>query len=252
MAASKSAVKAFFALCMTAILAIAVCGCDDLGEYEDTDAYYSSFGNIILVSAESGDDEDFSVKEYFYNEESREDFLEGEDGAYGGVPHCDYVYMAIPFENNIDMDSLALFMQSETDVSVYINVFVISDAEWEAILEKDSGSEGAEGEGEQKEYVYDAPSPNTRVGETVVHLKSGKWGSFVLDSFKVSGDIQKSININDGQYVLIQIRNNCGDLVFDDEQQAYVDRVTGLELEKAEKITMTNLLIRALEIKSGE
>jgi hypothetical protein len=271
MAASKSAVKAFFALCMTAILAIAVCGCDDLGEYEDTDAYYSSFGDIILVSAESGDDEDFSVKEYFYNEESREDFLKGEDGAYGGVPHGDYVYMAIPFENNIDMDSLALFMQSENDVAVYIYFYLVSGDDWDAILDGEYGSDktddgngsgttegsdssdttGGEGESEPQNPVYDAPYADTRIGETVVHLKAGQWGSFVLDSFKVGGDIQKSIQINSDQYIVLQIRNNCGIVDLDEKTQKLIDPKVGIALDKAE-ITMTNLLIRALNVVSAD
>jgi hypothetical protein len=37
--------------------------------------------------------------------------------------------------------------------------------------------------------------------------------------------------------------------VFDEEKRTFVDPQTGLELQKAE-ITMTNLLIRALDIKN--
>ena len=37
--------------------------------------------------------------------------------------------------------------------------------------------------------------------------------------------------------------------VFDEDKQLYVDEQTGLVLEKAE-ITMTNLLVRALEIEN--
>ena len=38
--------------------------------------------------------------------------------------------------------------------------------------------------------------------------------------------------------------------IFDDEKQIFVDQKTGLELQKAE-ITMTNLLIRALNKTTG-
>ena len=72
----------------------------------------------------------------------------------------------------------------------------------------------------------------------------------MLDSFRVNGITEKSIEIKDGQYILLQIRNNSGVRVFDEEKQVFVDHQTGLELQKAE-ITMTNLLIRALDIKNA-
>ena len=100
------------------------------------------------------------------------------------------------------------------------------------------------------EKVYDDPDTQTKIGEITVHLKGGNWGSFVLDEFKVKDLVQKSIEINKGQYILLQIRNNSGVRTFDEEKQAYVDPDTGLELPKAE-ITMTNLLIRSLDVKEG-
>ena len=84
----------------------------------------------------------------------------------------------------------------------------------------------------------------------MVHLKDGNWNSFVLDDFSVNGATQKSVEIKDGQYILIQIRNNSGVRIFNDEKQIYVDPQTGSELQRAE-ITMTNLLIRALKIENS-
>ena len=99
--------------------------------------------------------------------------------------------------------------------------------------------------------MYDDPDPETRIGDVVVHLKNGKWNSFVLDDFRINGQTQKSVQINNGQYILLQIRNNSGIRVFNEEKQAYVDQLTDIELPNAE-ITMTNLLIRALDVKNGE
>ena len=251
----KRIVNACLAICITAILGIAVCGCEDLGAYDDTDEYYNSFGDIVLISGTSKDQDEYSVEKYFYNKESREDFLEGEDGAYKGIAHSDYVYMAIPFESSIDMDTLALYMQSKTDVTVYINVFVTDKipSAWRAIadneINQDESTDASEEEnGEVKEY--DDPAPETRIGEIIIHLEKEKWNSFVLDFFKINGSEQKNIQIEKGQYVLLQIRNNSGVRIFDEEKQIYLDPQTGLELPKAE-ITMTNLLIRALDIKNG-
>ena len=257
----KRIVKASAALCIAAILVIAACGCEDLGAYENVDEYYSAFGDIVLIDGATKEENEYSVERYFYNKESREDFLRGEDGAYKGVPYGDYVYLAIPFESNINMDTLALFIQSRNDVTVYINVFVSDKipTNWRAIadnqvnidgsgntLEKEAGAEA-----QSTEAVYDDPDPDTRIGEITVHLKNGKWSSFVLDYFKINGETQKSIRINDGQYILLQIRNNSGVRVFDEKENVFVDPDTGLDLPSAE-ITMTNLLIRALEVQSGE
>lgn len=252
----KKIVSTCIAFCLMATLAVAMSGCDDLGAYEDTEEYYNAFGDVVLISGSSKAKEEYSVEKYFYNEESREAFLAGEDGAYKGVAYSDYVYMAIPFESNIKMDTLALFIQSKTDVTVYINVFVTDriPTDWKAIEDnainrEQIGEPSDEESGEETEKVYDDPNPETRVGEVAVHLKRGIWNSFLLDAFFVDGTAQKSIEIKDGQYILLQIRNNSGVRVFDEEKQAYVDAQTGLALQKAE-ITMTNLLIRALEIKN--
>ena len=239
---------------------IAACGCENLGAYENTEEYYSSFGDIVLIDGTTKDKTEYSVDQYFYNKESRKDFLRGEDGAYEGVEYSDYVYMAIPFESNIDMDTLALFMQSKTDVTVYISVFVSDKipSNWKAIADNQTGQDSAGNalgkatgdESQNTETVYDDPDPETRIGEVTVHLKNGKWNSFVLDTFNINGRTQKSIQIKDGQYILLQIRNNSGVRVFNEKKQTYVDQLTGLELPKAE-ITMTNLLIRALDVKNG-
>lgn len=245
------------ALCTLAILAVAMCGCEDLGEYADTEEYYDTFGDIVLINGTTKERINCSVADSFYNEESRENFLEGSDKR---VKHADYVYIAIPFESSIDMDSLALYMQSKNDATVYINVFVTDEipSDWKSIADNESnsggsdkGTEASSEANEDETKKYDDPSPDTRVAETTVHLKSGKWSSFVVDAFNIGGQIQKSIQIDDGQYVLLQIRNNSGVRVFDKSKGIYVDEQTGLELQKAE-ITMTNLLVRSLDTTKGE
>ena len=247
----KKIVSTCISLLLVATLAVAMSGCEDLGAYEDTEEYYSAFGDIALISGSSKVKKEYSVEDYFYNEDSREDFLMGDDGSYNGVEYSDYVYMAIPFESSINMDTFALYLQSQQDVTVYINVFVtdeIPDA-WKAIEDNviNSGESGEETENEEK--VYDDPNYETRIGEITVHLGNGKWNSFVLDTFRVNGTTQKSIEIKEGQYILLQIRNNSGVRVFDEDKRAFVDPQTGLELPKA-YITVTNLLIRALNIKN--
>ena len=248
------------AICITAILVIALCGCEDLGAFADTTEYYNSFGDLVFVDGDTKKTESFSVEGFFYNEESRENFLVGEDGVYHGVPHANYVYVAIPFENEIEMDSLALYIQSLNDVSVYIDVFVAEDvpSNWKPLAGNIGNNvnttpqtvEDTSGEGSDEKENYDDPSWKTRIGTITVHLKSEKWSSFTLDSFQpdgVDGKVEKSIIIQDGQCVLLQIRNNSGVIILDEENGGQ----SSPEMKKA-TITMTNLLVRALAEESDE
>ena len=118
----KRKIVACVAICITAILGIAVCGCDDLGAYEDTKEYYDSLWNIVFLGGAAGNGKSYPVEDYFYNDQSREDFLVDEDGKYTGVVQSDYVYVAIPFDKDIQMDSLAMYVQAKNDGMVYMNV----------------------------------------------------------------------------------------------------------------------------------
>ena len=236
----KKIVSAFLALCLVATLAVAMSGCDDLGAYENPSEYYGSFGEIVLINGANKKEKGYSVEKYFYNEESREDFLKGEERvAYG-----EYTFMAIPFNKDIDMDTFALYLQSQSDVTVFINAYVISQDEWDIIRDGDSDSGESDGDSEDNKTVYE--NTDAKIGEVTVQLKNGKWNSFSLDFFTTKEGAKKSIQINSGHYVLLQFKNNC----VDENGQAYVDTDTALELPKAQ-ITMTNLLIRALDVKEG-
>jgi hypothetical protein len=94
--------------------------------------------------------------------------------------------------------------------------------------------------------TFDDPKPETRIGDINVYLKEGEWNSFTLDSFKVNGLFEKTIQLKKNQYILLQIRNNSGVRDFDEETGLWVDPQSGFPLDKAE-ITMTNLLLRAVE-----
>lgn len=309
----KQIFRSCTAIFIAAILAIAACGCEDLGDYSSVEEYYSSFGDVVLISGTNKEEQRYSVEKYFYNEDSRENFLEGEDGIYKGVAHMDYVYVAIPFNSEVELDTLSMFLQSRRDVKVYINVYLTrkipsnlkgledigkeyeteivyvttgaDEAPTEAAVETsdevnteessglaDETESGAQTETAQEtesseetgsiaetetvyettteihKIEYDDPDPATRIGEITVDLKSGKWTSFTLDVFNLDGSNANSVQINQGQYILLQIRNNSGVRVYDEEKKLYIDPQTGLVLERAD-VTMTNLLVRALNVE---
>ena len=263
----KRKLTAFLAACITAILWIALCGCEDLGAYESTEDYYASFGEVVFLGGAAKDGKSYSVKDYFYNEKSREDFLTDENGVYSGVEHSDYVYVAIPLNKDIKMDSLAMYLQAKEDVTLYVNVYITDTIpkNWKKTEEIDAGGEESAKESDEAfEYIsdvslaaseeggtedvptYDDPALETRVAEIAVYLKGGVWDSFTVNSFKVNNSQQSSIQLTAGQYILLQIRNNSGVRDYNAASGTYVDPQTGLVLDKAE-ITMTNMLIRALD-----
>ena len=248
---------ALAAVCIMAALWVALCGCDDLGDYTDVEEYYGTFGDIVLIEGRTKEENSYSVEEYFYNEASREDFLKGEDGAYNGIAHSYFVYMAIPFENSIEVDSFALYIQANSDLTLYINVYAVDKipSNWRPVTDGkpedgtgDGADDGSDTEGSDEE-AYDDPAPETRLGEVIVHLKKDNWDSFAVESFIIDGQPKGSIKIEDGQYLLLQFRNNSGVRIFDNEAGVFVDPQTGKELQRAE-ITMTNMLVRSLNTDS--
>ena len=75
----KQIFRSCTAIFIAAILAIAACGCEDLGDYSSVEEYYSSFGDVVLISGTNKEEQRYAVEKYFYNEDSREDFLENEE-----------------------------------------------------------------------------------------------------------------------------------------------------------------------------
>ena len=262
----KRKAAAYFAICITAILVIALCGCEDLGEFEDPEEYYNSFGDVVFMGGIAETGKPYSIEEYFYNEESRDDFLMNDDGVYVGVEHSDYVYVAIPFTRDIEMDSLALYLQAKSSVTLYINVYITDKLpkNWKEIEEsetlddestkaadesledklEETSTDVPQGGSDGDTQKYDDPNPKSKIGEITLHLSEGKWASFVLDYFNVDGNVKKSIYVEGESYILLQIRNNSGACVYK-KGDLYVDGQSGQVCEKAE-ITMTNLLVRAL------
>lgn len=272
---SKKRLRAFLAACIAAIMVIALCGCEDLGIYEDVNDYYAAFGDIILIEGNEKKQTSHSVKDKFYNDESREDFLEGNDGAYTGVDSDNYIYMAIPVERDLNMDTFALYMNAYSDVSVYMSLFItnkvpenpkcMSDILFdengnpildvngnlvnnsEPVLDEDGNPKLDEnGNPIMQDVVYDDPYQSTCIADTVIRLSNGEWNSFMVDAFMVNGKSRSSIEIEKGQYILIQFRNNNGIRAYNHELQALVDEKTGRKLDSAD-FTMTNLLVRAIE-----
>ena len=244
---AKKLLANLVAICLMLCTVLTLGGCDDLGEYEDEDDYYETFGDILLIDS-AGEDESYSVEDYFYNESSREDFLVSDDGKYGGVPTAEYLYMAIPVKCDIVMDSLALYVLGDSEQGLYFSVYITDGIPSKIRKPGDPFSETVDKDGEtvEEEIKYDDPNPKSSLCDSVYYFDGNEWDAFLVEIFKEDGVSKDSISVKKDQYILIQFRNNSGIRVLDKTSGGLVDEKSGLALDST-GFTMTNLLIRVLQ-----
>ena len=88
------------ALAFLILLIFTFVGCADLGDFENIQDYYNSFGEITL-SVTNDDESTFSVED-FYNEESQEDFTTI-------VEMKEYVYFSVEVAKTMEVDTFSMF-----------------------------------------------------------------------------------------------------------------------------------------------
>ena len=257
----KIFLKKLVSIGVAAIFAVTLVGCFDLGEFKDEAAYYEAFGEIGLVygtreTNEGGETvrtvvrNDYSVKDYFYNKNTGENFSYGdpkdseadEGKDIGQLP---YSYMVIPVNQAMKMDSFALYFNALTtcslDIFFYVvndlpddgnftNIKLLGDPEYQQKLDEDNNpmtdAEGKPIYSEEK-VEYSDPDDSLIIGKATANLKEGKWISLVMDTWNGG----RFVEINAGQYILLRFINNCG--VYEGKAPLT-------------KFRVTNLLIRAV------
>lgn len=232
----KTALKSVAAAAVAAALAIGSgCVFYDLGDFEEEEDYYASFGNIGLI-AQNETRSNYSVEQYFYNEKSVNDF--------GGdiVAPDEYIYFVLPFTGTVTLESFALFAHSEKAGTVEYSLFVTDTLpsgirNYDApLLEQETDGEGnpkfdEEGNPVYKEIEYDDPTAEDAVCTGSFTLKAEEWGSFTADKWKADdGSFSRSTVVQSGSYLLVRFENNSG---------SGKDR----GLEKL-SVSLTNLLVR--------
>ena len=223
--------KKLVSIGVAAVLAATAVGCFDLGEFSDEEAYYDAFGDVQLVyqnpSAAEKDveSEDYSIKDYFYNKNTGEDFTYGdpkdEESDEGkDIPQLPYVYMAIPVEQDMKVESLALYFNAlgtcALDISFYVvaelpdggdftNVRIFGEPEYRQIFDDDGNPLYENNEPLYEKIEYSDPDDSLLVGKTNIHLKEGDWVACVMENWS-SGDV---VEIKESQYLLLRFVNNC-------------------------------------------
>ena len=205
-------------LAFSILLIFTFVGCADLGDFEDIQDYYNSFGEITL-SLTNEDEPTFSVED-FYNEESQEDFTTI-------VEMNEYVYFSVEVSKTMEVDTFSMFFLGQTNETLSMSIFVV-DSIPTNFREYDDPLE--DGEGNQIEY--DDPEESEIIANVTLSVKTEEWNSFSADEFLIDGVNKSTINIESGKFILIRFNNN-----------SYIGKENSLNKVS---FKMTNMMIRSL------
>ena len=246
--------KRLISISVAVVLAVTLVGCFDLGDFRDEEDYYASIGDVELVYQNPNEIEkdieqsEYSIRDYFYNKNTGEDFTYGDpkdDESDEGkdIPQLPYVYMVIPLNRDLCVESVALYFNAlrtcSLGILVYVvdnlpddgdftNIMLLGDPEYRQKLDDDGNPMTDENNMPILELIkYSDPDDRSIVASTTTYVENGEWVSMVLD--KWNGE--KNIEIKESQYLLLRFINNSG-------------LNTGDNLSVAFRVT--NLLIRAV------
>jgi len=247
----KSSLIFFLLSCISCLLT----GCFDLGGfggntdiYNSVDpanieeyykAYYESIGDIYMCS-QNKSSEDYSLKESFFSKSTVNE-LTWEDDSYE-VPYNEYLYMAIELKKDVTVDSISLYVKQDAsatskenlEICMYVNnsgnILNVPNYDDDVYVRDLSGNITYELDGVTPVYKpYGLKDKSEALGTSNVSVSSSSFESFTIDKFKDGAD---TINVEDGQYIILCFYNNTG--------YGYANNLNIV------KFTALNLLIRAL------
>ncbi|MGN1060296.1 MAG: hypothetical protein ACI4QN_01040 [Candidatus Coproplasma sp.] len=209
-----------FAVLLLALSSLFLGGCFDLGDFENEEQYYLSFGLVSLIGKDKVQ-KSYSLSEYFYNESTVNDFE-------CNIASDEYIYFAVPFSRDMQVDSFTLFINCETTCSFNYSAFIVTSlptnirgyADPEYTVRKDSeGNPLLDEHGNEiRDYiVYDDPKTEGALWSDSFSAKAGNWTSFCIDGWytgalNVDGTKKKEnyITAHMGEILLIRFENNGG------------------------------------------
>lgn len=212
----------FAARCLAAVLSLlmplTLGSCFDLGEFEggngDYRSYYESFGDVVALF--DGGMHTYDVEKSLFSDRSVENM--GWDNEEDAVASEEYVYLILPFEQEMAIESIALFLQTESEADFSISAFYYetpwaapsrvrykSSPETEIVKETDEHGNEVE---KEVEIEYDDPAPDDSVAETYCTTKPQEWESFLLENFDQEGYRDGLLHTGQGGMLFIRFDNN--------------------------------------------
>lgn len=235
---TKIRLKTFLSIILVVVTILLFSGCYDLGSFKDTEQYYSTFGEVALINQEGADKvKTYSFKDYFYNEESVNDF------AGNIVEQDEYIYLVLPVQKGFNLAEFSIFLKSEKGGAVYYSLYIsdfipanirkYSDPKTKVKTdEKGDIIYDAEGNPLTEEIVYGDLSLDSSIYQGNISLAPNQWDSFTAKLVTKNSSTINKYFVADGEYIIIRFDSNSG-LGFD---KGY---------EKL-SFSLINILIRAL------
>ena len=206
------------------MLAVTLTACFDLGDFSDETDYYDTFGDVRLVYQNPDADKkdidykDYSVNDYFYNKNTGKDFTYGnpedeelDDGK--NIPQLSYVYMAIPVKQNLNIDALALYLNTTQTCVLEVCFYIVNElpdgGDFSTIRllgEPEYQQKQENGETVHEKIPYSDPDHSCMVADVTVQVKEGKWDSLMIDKWNGGNTLE----IKADQYLLLRFINNSG------------------------------------------
>lgn len=188
-----------------------LCGCFELGEYENEGQYFDYFPIVELMDMHKST-EDYAVEDYFYTEEGINEF-ESE------IPYKEYLYLSIQTKEKVLLDEVNLSFCSNEKCELQVSVFILDTMPLTI-----RGYDDPEFDEEENKIEYD--DPMTPLVSKTVYLSANKWTStYVIDRPK-----NNFIEVQKDQYIVLRFENN-----------SWLGKEQNLPLVS---FTTTNLLIR--------
>ena len=207
--------KYLFSIVLILALIVFSTGCaTDLGTFsEDNDyeEYYESFGDVVGIF--DGGDLSYDVEDSLFNYTTVNELKwEDDDDA---VEEKEYVYIVLPFEKEMILESVALYVKASKDCTIYINAFYFQDdtvtpKKIKYLSSPDTETIEVDGQPVEVEIEYDDPLKADRVSSAEVHLTQDEWGSFILSNFTQAGQLDGNLHTQEDGLLYIRIENNSG------------------------------------------
>ena len=195
-----------------ALCSLALAGCSvDLGVLDKSDnleSYYKAFGKVKGLY--DGGDHSYDVEDSLFNAKTINEYA-WEKPEYE-VKQEQYVYVIIPFKEKLTIESIALVVKSNINVTMKINCFYFQDDDSVPEKIKYLTSPDTDPEDEDKPIEYDDELLGKSLLTGEKDLVADVWDNFGLGNFKPNDPVFEDgyLHVKKDSYFYLRFENNSG------------------------------------------
>lgn len=209
----------FIAVGLSITILSCLSACFDLGTFEEDGShkgYYSSFGTVEGMF--DGGEREYDIEDSLFSDYTVNNMgWKDEDDE---VKDEEYLYIVLPFECEMKIESIALFVKSDIKTTLEINSFYYeseslapakikykSSPDTEIIEDTDEDGNPIERE---VEIEYDDSMPEESIADAICETVSNEWSSFILGNFNQQGYGDGFLHTGKGGMIYVRINQNSG------------------------------------------